>query len=386
MAKNIMVNEGSSLKIVKNVSKLATILQDNSELLWVPEDEIKLVPKTIIQDGTYVANREIGNPYGYSEVIVSGVGDLIIGDTARKTFSQNGVYYANEDLSGPFYGYSEVTVNVDSYSGGSGGSGGGQPTSGTVGKDTDGDDAMVVVNPDTGKLEVEKIPVRIEVITPPYNPYVTYNHGQTIEKTGMVVMAYTGDDEEWGEVPLDEITIDPTVADYNEREGGIMNVSAAGTRLVAYQSTGWPVDRIWEKAYDGEAYFTFLYLPGERYENVPVLISSVNDDRAAVHWWEPYGTLDGISYPIGGVDVNGTLYYCTHPADVDGELIYSTVPPIYGYNTLEEAVRGIMTSDPGNFIEPGQRIIVTWSRPGDHKVLETIFVINVAPPIAGTND
>lgn len=53
-------------------------------------------------------------------------------------------------------------------------------------------------------------PDHILITTPPTK--LTYEVGETIDITGMVVTAYNSDDSVWGVVPSDEITIDPATA------------------------------------------------------------------------------------------------------------------------------------------------------------------------------
>ena len=159
MSKNIIIQEGGIGKQL-TVDKLKTNLVGSGTCLWVPEDEVQLGTKTITENGTYKASND-----GY-------------------------------------YGYEQVVVNVANV--------------GTVtGTDGDGDEAVAYTDPTTGELVIDKVPSRIEVVTPPTNPYGIYTNGQTISTNGMVVKAYLASGSEYGTVPLGEITINPTTAVYD---------------------------------------------------------------------------------------------------------------------------------------------------------------------------
>lgn len=159
MSKNITIQEGGIAKQM-TVNKLKTNLVGGGTCLWVPED------------GTILGTKFI---------------------------SENGTYRASDD---GYYGYLEVTVN-------------GQGV--VSGKDPDGsgDEAVAEVDPSTGEITITKIPSRIEVVTPPTNPYGIYTDGQSISTNSMVVKAYLESGAEYGTVPINEITINPTVAVYD---------------------------------------------------------------------------------------------------------------------------------------------------------------------------
>lgn len=161
MSKNITIQEGGLAKQL-TANKLKTNLVGGGTCLWVPEDEISLTTKHITENGTYRASDE--GYYGYSEVTVNGIGIA-------------------------------------------------------SGKDGDGDDAVVYPDPVTGELTEEKLPSSISVITPPTEPVSgIYADGQAIVKTGMVVKAYLKSGAEYGVVPNDEITLNPSVAHYDPAE------------------------------------------------------------------------------------------------------------------------------------------------------------------------
>ena len=104
MSKNVLVNRGNSLTLIHDVSKLMTTLSDGSTITWIPEDEVFLIPKTIVKDGIYEASRESSKPYGYSQVTVNGVGNKVMGELGEKSINKNGIYITKNDTDGPYYG------------------------------------------------------------------------------------------------------------------------------------------------------------------------------------------------------------------------------------------------------------------------------------------
>lgn len=160
MSKNITIQEGGIAKQL-TVDKLKTNLVGGGTCLWVPEDEIILGTKSITNNGTYSAS--------------------------------------DDGLTG----FSQVNVNVQGDS--------------VTGRDpVTGQEKSVTVDPETGDLVETVVPSEIRVITPPTNPYGVYVDGQTITKDGMVVKAYDANGVYMQDVPVGEITINPTVAVYDK--------------------------------------------------------------------------------------------------------------------------------------------------------------------------
>ena len=366
MAKKIIVNEGDDLKIVKNVTRLVTKLKNGNEIAWLPEDETQLITKTIIKDGTYIAFKEAEKAYGYSQVTVSGVGSKVMGELGEKQITENGTYTAKDDKNGPFYGYSKIYVNVPNADDGDDSGGGSRP----VGKDGDGDDAVIGTD-DDGNIVTTKLPTRISINVYPNN--LVYENGQTIDFTGLRVKAFLPDGTEWGVVPDGELIKPVTVADASsiqpsELEGGTF-VDSAGTYL------GRANEREFFKTYSGRALAFFQVQPGSGWKG-PIL-ASTNPNAV-------YETVTVNGSPITVIGPYSTMQY-------EGVTIY--IQTGYYYQTMDYENPGLPTTAatdiPGFLNEyfsshnyhpaqsDQQTIPLQWKRPGDKKVLETSFSIAV---------
>lgn len=335
MSKNITINEGGVAKQL-TVDKLKTNLVGGSTCLWVPEDGVHLTTKNITENGTYKASDD-----GY-------------------------------------YGYEQVTVNVAGV--------------GTVtGKDGDGDEAVVHADPDTGELVTDKVPSRIEVVTPPTNPYGIYTNGQTISTTGMVVKAYLASGAEYGVVPNAEITINPTTAVYDASTdtGGVVDDFpdyASGGTIESFCSLQAVLQTALSKiptAYTfSDAGFPSL---GGKVGYVVVSTSSnafQGKSPLSIYIFDGLSVGDSISGSVTAtvVRTNGIRAH-------DGEeivityvdTIASSNVPFIGEKTDSQNWYGsninAIASQPGSH----QTITVSWPRPHDGKVLETTFEILVAP-------
>lgn len=336
MSKNIIIQEGGIGKQL-TVDKLKTNLVGGGSCLWVPEDEMTLGTKYISENGTYKASDD--GYYGYSEVTVSGVGSV-------------------------------------------------------TGKDPDGsgDDASATVDPETGDITITKLPSRIEVITPPTNPYGIYQDGQAISTNGMVVKGYFNSGGEYGTVPNSEITLNPTQAHYDEStdtRGSGTATSELDTGMVqpiAY-SGGASINqtteaRIFTVKYSG----TIAAYPST--SNIGLLFASST------------GTV-GTLVTTNTNRITGETSTNTEDIRAAGSYTYNGKTVYFAYRTISESGSQSVTHGPINAINraPGgtdawtmiygtieeepagshQQITVSWPRPGDGKVLETTFEILVAP-------
>lgn len=333
MSKNISIQEGGIGKQL-TVDKLKTNLVGGGTCLWIPEDDTRLGTKYISENGTYMASSD--GLYGYSEVTVSGVGA-------------------------------------------------------TSGKDPDGsgDDATATVDPGTGKIVITKQPSKIEVITPPTNPYGIYTNGQTITKDGMVVKAYYESGGEWGTVPIGEIAINPTVAVYDK----------STDRYDRYAVSDLPTN--WEQPLHLYGFITLykknsstgeleevFYATGDTIlvinigSNAAFYIASASDGVIGHGTW---GTQSQDYIANGSYTYNGqTVHYVRVQLIGFGNIIKAE-PEIGTYQTSDPNDNTLWTSIYGNISGDSQRgshqtITVSWPRPGDGKVLETTFEILVAPP------
>lgn len=309
-------------------------------------------------------------------------------DRALGTLSvdKNGIYRASDK---GVYGWSSVSVNV--------------PTSeGVTGKDPDtGEEVYVHPDPETGELVTDVLPVEIRVIEPPTNPYGTYVDGQTITKDGMVVKAYDSNGNEMQAVPIGEITINPTVAFFDEskdRPGGEeiidtpLDIGGASVQIgqgVPYVYCTGLNNQGQEQAvqdspfifgFPGGVYFTLAAVKsGERMYSYHMIVASESSFS---------GYTDTYTYN------NQTVYYSSfsNVANVTGlqsiTAVTGTNAPLSTMNNSKDAeIAWSMIYGEKQEVRAGspQTITVSWPRPGDGAVLETTFDILVGPH-GGTGD
>lgn len=198
MSKNIIIQEGGVNKTLNAIKKIQTTKSGNGEVLWVPEEEVKLTTKNIKKDGTYIAKDD--GAYGYSKVTVKGIGKA-----------------TGKDKSNP-----DDKNEYDFQEDGNGG------------------------------VEKKLIPSSIKITTNPSR--VVYTDGQDIDIAGIVVKLYLGDgnlftDNEYpqGVVSISELTFTPTKAQGGggdptpgggERDDGVYYVASGGQDPVCTQSDG----------------------------------------------------------------------------------------------------------------------------------------------------
>lgn len=341
MSKNIVIEEGGIGKQL-TADKLKTNLVGVGTCLWVPEDEVILGTKSIIHNGTYSASAD--GLTGFSQVNVNVQGDSVTG---------------RDPVTGQ-----EKTVTVD---------------------------------PETGDLVETVVPSEIRVITPPTNPYGTYIDGQTITKDGMVVKAYDANGVEMQVVPNGQLTIDPTVAVFDESKDRKLSYTAESDLVTSMQQ---PISFI--------ANASYIYISGiyetRYYKDTPAIACcfeggtshreiSASANPPALHSYTEQYRNGVYQSTINDHSYSGTPY--TH----DGKTVYYysvlTAPtpeyniPENSYNnnahiaeTAWTMIYGDITTIPAG---SPQTITVSWPRPGDGKLLETTFDINVGPR-AGQGD
>lgn len=344
MAKNIIIQEGGVGKQLA-ADKLKTNLVGGGTCLWVPEDEVILGTKSIIHNGTYSASAD--GLTGFSQVNVNVQGDSVTG---------------RDPVTGQ-----EKTVTVD---------------------------------PETGDLVETVVPSAIRVIAPPTNPYGTYIDGQTITKDGMVVKAYLATGEEYGTVPIGEITINPTVAVYDsEKDRHAQYKSTSGLETAMKQpivSIGGDIQYINISANLLAVYHFCTEASASFYNHGGVLSGIVASSTTTVltTFSEVYDARTGdLISRSQDIVHQGTAY--TH----DGKTVYyyNANPNERANPPINELNSGATTGTPDDAwtmiygtreITPAgspQTITVSWPRPGDGKLLETTFDINVGPR-AGQGD
>lgn len=314
MGKNITIQEGG-LGVQLTVDKLKTNLVGGGTCLWVPEDSVSLGTKYITADGEYNASSD--GYYGYSKVTVSGVGTA-------------------------------------------------------TGLDDDGDEVVAKPDPETGKLETEKVPSRIEVITPPTNPYGIYMNGQTITTDGMVVKAYLASGGKYGTVPNVQIVLDPTTAVYDKSTDQRMYYSGTSELLdYAVNFGSSPItNRNGNVEKSGGDYgAVFLSTQSGR---VYQIVCSENSFSPSVAYTYDGKTVytDWGNGPDWGKPYNVPINETAINSQAINAIAWTIV---YGEITKHRA-------------GSRQQITVRWSRPGDGKYLETSFEIIVAPPIYGDSE
>lgn len=332
MSKNITIQEGGVAKQL-TVDKLKTNLVSSGTCLWVPEDEVTLGTKVITENGTYKASDD-----GY-------------------------------------YGYSEVTVNI--------------ANAGTAtGTDEDGDEAVAYTDPETGELVEEKVPSRIEVITPPTNPYGIYQDGQAITTNGMVVKAYLETGGEYGTVPNGEITLNPTTAVYDPstdtgRHGtATSDLETAFTQPISYSGTAGHSNATFtppfSESVSAEACAGFKISSSNS-----VIVLYASSSSPAGHIVSSNGRDDyagTTSYTHNGK----TVYYGMMNFNDSGSWLYNgTINAVNGSPAGPDAWTMVYGTREEEQAGSHQQITVSWPRPRDGKVLETTFEILVAPGYGG---
>lgn len=358
MSKNITIQEGGAAKQM-TVDKLKTNLVGGGTQLWVPEDSVELTTKNITANGTYRASDD-----GY-------------------------------------YGYSEVTVNVP---GGAGGPPGGAGSS-IVGKDGDGDDAIVTVDPETGELEETKLPSSIKVTTRPYEICLD---GQELYKDGMVVKAYMNDDTEYGVVQNSEVTLDPATAEYDESkdvgsgtactlDGDYEWLSYYDEPLYAYHSTKVTLETnqaIFEKTGESSAYAIAMNAFGQGFSGIIWMSENASDAVTFVETVTDKATgvkrttrkIATLQYSKETLISHKTIYYA-YGGDLGSNEQQISPAPQRTDNTVEHIITlifdGVMVPEPGG---SPQDITVTWPRPGDGKELTTTFEVHVLPSLIGDDN
>lgn len=339
MSKNISVQEGSIGKQL-TVDKLKTNLVGGGSCLWVPEDEINLGTKSVSENGTYVASDD--GYYGYSQFTVSGVGTV-------------------------------------------------------TGRDpTTGDEKQVSVDPETGDLVETVLPSEIRVITPPTNPSGTYIAGQTITKDGMVVKAYDANGAFMQNVPVGEITINPTVAVYDPatstdgwsdgtsedtgetappqpiRYSNIVRIvrdTAIEHKEIIIRA---PHVTAWRGGTNGNRIY-IVYASSSTFTATVTTITQNASGRTETT--ETNEVRNGTTYLnkqlyFGGMNIGGytdaSMSIDTGHGGLYGDSDATKIAYIMVYGEHTDTPAGSR-----------QAIGVSWPRPGDGKVLETSFTINV---------
>lgn len=333
MSKNVIIQEGGVAKSL-TADKLKTDLIGGGTCNWVPEDETQLITKSVTKNGTYKASSD--GAYGYSKVIVNVAGGSV------------------------------------------------------TGKGSDGNTHTYSVD-DQENIVDEVIPDTIEVTTPPTNPYGIYQNGQTIATEGMVVKAYNADETEYGTVPLDEITINPTTAVYDASTdtGGAtstetdINISPMPNPFCFSRQSMLHIYR----PYSRWAYLTLQFSTAVSAvavviggEETIVFASGSNYTWGRASDEAEYPNVDNMGDTVLQTTINNkTVYFSSYNADIRDEI---DVPHENSGGYIDPGkvawamIYGTHTEQPAG---SHQSITVTWPRPGDGAELTTTFEILVAP-------
>lgn len=164
MGVSVDMLDGGKTVTLTGVEKIQTPLADGGSCFWVPVPDFKLETKEITKDGVYFPEDD--NCTGYSEVTVSAKQKKIKGKKKK----------GNKDVP--------IIVEVD-------------------------DDGNLIETELPAYIKIEVLPDKLE-----------YHDGEAIMTNGMLVKAYYADDSEWGIVPNNEISLDPTHATYSGGGGG----------------------------------------------------------------------------------------------------------------------------------------------------------------------
>lgn len=190
MAKNVIITEDGQTKTISNTTRIRTALEGGGTCDWIPKDDVPLQELTVTEDGVY--DPEEGY-YGFSQVTANGIGAVVEGTLVEKTVTKNGTYNITDESGNP-YGYSKITVSVDTSDEDSGGGSGGGGSNPVVGKDEDGNDTMAEAD-DDGNIVMTALPTEIKVIIPPTK--LEYNRYEEIDYSGISVYAYISKAVHW---------------------------------------------------------------------------------------------------------------------------------------------------------------------------------------------
>lgn len=251
---------------------------------------------------------------------------------------------------------------------------------------------------------VDMLPVRIEIITLPTK--LEYEDGETINISGMVVVAKNADGSTWtsskypnGHIPLQELVIDPTEADISKAEsGGVTSDIIEGS---------YPVQSLYLA--DITIHSTASGLTGSGFEatvgkcaafrsgNTGITIIIANKINSIKHRqrWTRYagGSIteeywsDEYSDSTSNVTFdNKKVYYKFWTRDsgtatrYDYDWHVDNFPYLTGSDTILKIAWSLIY---GEITEGGQPITVSWARPEDGEILDDTFKITVVNSTQG---
>ena len=338
MSKTPLITKNDGTDWHDAVPKLRTDELGASSTDWVQEDDTKAVSLKVTANGTYAA------------------------------------------ASAGKYGYDYVTVSVK----------GGSAT----GTGPDGNEHTVYPDPETGKLIDEVIPSSIVVTTPP--TVTTYQDGDTIDFTGIVVTAYKADGTVWsdadhpnGVIPVSELSFNPTRAEY-DAESAVINLDGDGIHMLGYIGAAQYRNNVWRVVYKGLWGLPYVPSVGDEYPDIvyPLVAATTSDAEIKLY----LTVYNGDIYVATSKNINvvgifpdehtaGAISASTHIrkrtfSGQGAELVYDVLESMAEISTVDP--EGVLYSSlTETDLHSVQTITVSWPRPGDGAVLEASFPIYV---------
>jgi len=336
MSKNITIQEGGVAKQL-TVDKLKTNVAGGGTCLWVSEDEVTLGSKTIVENGTFKASDE--GLYGYSQVTVDKVGAAV----------------------------GKMPTNAPSAA--------------------DGNEYMVTSSDGDDDLEFLKLASTIRVTTLPTTS--AYDDGDTIDYTGMIVTKYDANGSSMGTIPLSELTLSVTEADYGSAYHEEWTDGAGVNALMLTYTERWYLD------WNGRDAVVYCSKPMGEHNGLPAMFGDREGPTQFL-----ITKYDGDIYVMGSTadrHLNGYTY--DESAEKSNYRLFSGTSATTGTGEVKNVghISDWPTGIPVSTVKPTdagdlhpedsakQTIPVKWARTGDGKELETSFEITVNNVVTVTN-
>lgn len=372
---NVSIKEGNENKIFGSVNYLKTKLYAGGTTDWVPEEEKRLTSKWISKNGTYLAQEE-------------------------KDYNGN-----------PYYGFDVVDVDIleDELYGW-----------------LDGDFGLLSL--EDGLFKFSDLPTNIQVDVPPTK--TTYQYGESIDFTGLVVKAYRENGTLWtsnkypaGVIPFSELvpsaiqaiggqkTSDFGVSvnryDFLTKDQFPLAATQITTRWsnrqhtaspyeVTYTFSKGPLTHRWSND-KGEEQVAFAFY----YEQVPSPSNNPSERYDEVYSW--FGLESTLFTDKEGEYYDGATFFIHNGKSLELKGSYdmgirnlNIIDPTRNiYQNIDYTINATpLPNDYGDILEvlwtalfgdDGQTIKLAWKRPNDGQVLETQFSIEVEPATNGGN-
>ena len=337
---NITILEGGKAENFGQVTKLRTSNGTDHDL-WVPKTDVETKHLSVKKNGLYYSNQ-------YTPT------------SAEKKDKKSHGY--------DVYGFDTITVNIK------------KKVTGKVrkhdpitGEDYDATVGVEVDEEHDDTLVETELPDSIEVETPPTK--VEYYDGENINISGIVVKAYYHNGDEWGIVPVGELRIDPTKAEYDSGAeewsdgSGVVAIKAPVAVVGGAQVIDMP---LWSGSTEYGGLWRTRGAVGN-WSGIFLLLTNYNgglfaavNENGVVGLQDVYEYLpDGRMVMVAGTSINrlGTAF-----SFVGGEA--------YGVPTSLRNPEGV---DINTMHPTDQNITVMWNRPVDEEELTDSFNISIIP-------